>query len=374
MTANSVFNAYLDANIIIVAAAILWALVRFILGRTALRQAFLTQLHLVYGVLLAIALSPLVIVAFNLMQGVGIIGTSLSPSLSDYALAQFLNGHIQMSPTKFETLWMSRMVFTRDVVTLGSPLGMAVAGMLGLGITVFTVLVLRNAWHIRCLIARAYLWRRIGKIDVVLTDRCDVPFSTRGVTRRYIVLPTGLLAQSDDLRIAIAHELQHMRQGDLGWEIALEFVRPFFFWNPAWVYFKRQVEELRELACDQQVLMRRRVGIREYCDCLLRVCQNQLDRAGARRILVPTVPLVSPEASRRADRVLKRRVLSMVSKGRLMPGRWATGLLALPLLGVISFGSLATQSSSGDWSQDRLMLSTIVNLERLDQRSPANRY
>ncbi len=373
MTANSVFNAYLDANIILILAACLWALARFLMNRTALRHAHLMQLQVVYGVLLAFALAPLVIVAFNVAQGAGLIGSRYSPSLPDFALAQFLNGHIQMSPSKFEQLWMARTMFTLDVTSLSSPLGVAIAVGLGLGLIAFSGLMLRNAAHVRGLIRCGYLWRRVGKIDILLTDRCDVPFSTRGLRRRYLVLPSTLLAHSDDLRIAITHELQHMRQSDLGWEIALEAVRPLFFWNPAWFFFKRQVEDLRELACDQQVLLRRRVDIKDYCDCLLRVCRTQMGQGGATRILIPSVPLVSPESSRRANKVLRRRVLSMLTKTRLSPGRWATGLLALPLLSMIGFGSLATQSH-GDWSQDRLMLSTIVNLERLDQRSELSRY
>jgi len=53
---------------------------------------------------------------------------------------------------------------------------------------------------------------------------------------------------------------------------------------------------------------------------------------------------------------------------RFAARRWAApaGLLALTV--TITLAALAIQRP-GDWSQDRLMLSTIVNLERLEARN-----
>ena len=374
MTANSIFNAYIDANLVLLLAALLWFAARIPLNRTSFRQAGLMQLQMVYAICLAVALAPLVIVGHAVATQVGLLGSGYSPSLSDYALAQFLNGRFQMAPSEFEALWMSRTVFTQQVTTLGSPLGIMVAAVLATGFSIYAARLLRNALKIRSVIRGGFLWRSLRGIDIVLTDRVDVPFSTRGMGRRYIVLPSGLLSQADDLRIAIAHELQHMRQGDLGWEIAVEVLRPLFFWNPGFAYLKREIEELRELACDQQVLTRRRIDLQDYCDCLLRVCDNAMGRNRPAQIIVPTVPLVRPDGGRRAARFLKRRVLSMLTQAQAAPSRLVTGLMILPFVAAISFGSLASQSNSADWSQDRLMLSTIVNLERLDQRTLATRY
>ncbi|MFD1159379.1 M56 family metallopeptidase [Roseovarius aestuarii] len=373
MTANSVFNAYLDANIMLVLAACLWALTRYALCHSSLRHAFSLQLQVVYGVMLAVVFTPVVVGFYSLLSQIGLWRSDLVPSLSDVALAQYLSGRFEMAPTTFETLWMWRTVFTQDVTTLGSPLGMAVAGLGIAGIAVFALRLLANVVRVSRLIGQSYVLRRINGIDIRLSDKVTVPFSTRAWRRRYIVLPSALLSDADDLRIAVSHELQHMRQGDLGWEIALEALRPLFFWNPAFAYFKREVDELRELACDQQVLLRRRFGVGAYCDCLLRVCRDALGQGTRRQVLMPSVPLVSSERNRRAARFLKRRVVSMTSQRRPLPGRWVTGLLVVPLLAVISVGAIASQGS-GDWSQDRLMLSTIVNLERLDQRTLANPY
>ena len=373
MTASSIFNAYIDANFIIILAALLWIAARFILTRTAFKQAGLMQLQLVYGVLLAVAAAPVVISLHTLAQNMGLFGAEYSASLSDYALAQFLNGRIEMAPLQFEALWMSRTVFAQNVTTLATPVAIVLVGLFSLGFGISLARLLRNAVQVRAVIRSGYQWRRIGRVAIVLSDRMDVPFSTRGVRTRYIVLPSTLLSQSDDLRIAIAHELQHMRQGDLGWEITLELLRPIFFWNPAFLFFKREVEELREVACDQQVLVRRHFGVRDYCDCLLRVCDNAVSQNTAARILVPSVPFVRADRGKHAARSLKRRVLTMMSGTGRAPSRWVTGLMALPFVACISVASVASQSSN-EWSQDKLMLSTIVNLERLDQRTFATRY
>lgn len=372
MTANSVFNAYLDVNIILILAACLWLATRAVLKRSALRAAFSLQLQVLYGVITAVILAPVVIYLYGASMQVGLIGSGYVLSASDYALAQFLNGRFEMAPSTFESLWMARTNFVQNVISLGSPLGISVAIILSGGLILFGAQLFIDILRVRMLIRRSYLWRRQCGIEIRLTDACEIPFSTRGLWRRYIMLPSALLSESDDMRIAIAHELQHMRQRDLGWEVSLEFLRPIFFWNPAFMVFKREVEELRELACDQEVLLRRRFGIRAYCDCLLRVCRNAIEPRGLRRILVPSVPLVSSPMSRRSAKLLKFRVVSMLTQ-RCMPGRWVTRLLALPLLAMISIGTIATQSND-DWSQDRLMLSAIVNLERLDQRTLATKY
>jgi hypothetical protein len=40
----------------------------------------------------------------------------------------------------------------------------------------------------------------------------------------------------------------------------------------------------------------------------------------------------------------------------------------IPLLAIVAFTTLALQKPD-DWSQDRIMLSTIINLERLAERN-----
>ena len=66
-----------------------------------------------------------------------------------------------------------------------------------------------------------------------------------------------MLGEPNDLKIVPGHELQRVGQPDVAWEIALEFVRPLFCWNPVRCLWKHQPELMRELGCDRQVVARR---------------------------------------------------------------------------------------------------------------------
>jgi beta-lactamase regulating signal transducer with metallopeptidase domain len=185
------------------------------------------------------------------------------------------------------------------------------------------------------------------------------------------VLPTGLLAQSNDVRIAVSHEIQPVRQRDLTWEIALELVRPFFFWNPAFAYCKRDVERIRELACDQQVLSRNTHPIRAYCECLLRVCRTSLMGDRTNQIITPCVPFVQIDKRANAshsESFLKTRIMSVLDAPQPTNTRHIGPALMLSLFTVVICATIALRPVN-DWSHDRLMLSTIVNLERLNSRT-----
>ena len=171
--------------------------------------------------------------------------------------------------------------------------------------------------------------------------------------------------------MAIAHELQHIRQGDINWEFGLESLRPMFFWNPVFHIWKRTVDRLRELACDQQLLSKGRFDPVAYSDCLLRICRNGL-RPGAQTRIRPlirhsAVGMVQTTPKMLAAdpiRFLRFRITAVLAIAAPTRGRALALTLLAPLVIVIAFGSVAIQRNT-EWSHDRLMLSTIVNLERL---------
>ena len=176
-----------------------------------------------------------------------------------------------------------------------------------------------------------------------------------------------MLTSSADLRIALAHEIQHLRQNDVSWEIFLEMLRPLFFWNPAFYLWKRRVEQLRELSCDRQVMMRRGYDVAAYCDCLLNVCNNSLRRRRLFSIDAPVVALVRTENrlfAQRSARLLVNRLYSLIDGKAEGRPKLAFLSLVVPLVALTFAASLAIQKP-GDWSQDRLMLSTIINLDRI---------
>lgn len=371
MTVEHLLNAYIDTNVILLTIAVLWFGAKRLFARTRLRTAYLTQLHLLYGLIAMVVLSPVILIGIDAVQRLGVLSTRSGLSLSSFLVSQYLDGHIALAPTQFERLLSLRSEMLHEIAMLSSWLGYIVLSALAAG---FALIVARNArdtWILTKMIRGSYVLRRIGKIDIRFTHETRVPFSTRGLLRHYIVLPTDLLAQNNDVRIAVAHEIQHVRQGDLTWEIVLELTRPFFFWNPAFAYCKRDVERLRELACDQHVLSRNTHPIREYCECLLRVCRNSLTGDRTNQIITPSVPFVQIDRRANAshsESFLKLRILSMFDRPSPAEGpRMGAALIAAAV--IITLSATIALRPVTDWSHDRLMLSTIVNLERLNSRT-----
>ncbi|MBC8137293.1 MAG: M48 family metalloprotease [Fibrella sp.] len=85
------------------------------------------------------------------------------------------------------------------------------------------------------------------------TDGPQVTLSGRGCV---VVLPAPLLPPSptalseNDLRFVIAHELGHVRRGDLWAGLLFAAMQVLFFFHPCAVWVKREWEAAREEACD----------------------------------------------------------------------------------------------------------------------------
>jgi len=366
--ASSIFNAYININILLVISFSLWLIVRFILNRSGMKYAYSTQLRLLNCVFLAILFSPLFVLGFNLAGQYGAIPAGFSLNLSDFVLAQYLNGSFEMQAVEFEQALRLRDTLRLNLLQPTGWLGFMVAALMIAGCLGFFLRCVVAGFQLRNIIGRSYPWCRFGTLHLRLSDTTSVPFSARSLRKRYIVIPSAMLSRSEDLKIALAHEFQHFRQRDVEWEIALELLKSVFFWNPVIYFWKRQIEQLRELACDQQVLQRNHINVRAYCDCLLRVCRDSLANPPRDRIALPSVALVQCELKIigvDGVRLLRQRIESLCrSQGEMQSNRPKRWLMAL-LIGLIAVSTIAIQDQS-DWSQDRLMLSSIANLERLE--------
>ncbi|MGQ0565839.1 MAG: M56 family metallopeptidase [Gemmobacter sp.] len=359
--AEAFLDVYIDINILLLFACVLWLCANAGLRAAGLGHAVSARLAVLRWGFVAVLASPLVVamVAESLAAGF---------TLTDVIVAQYLQGRVQVDPFTLETMLTLRGQTTDALL---APKGW-VAVTLGLALlagVLFHAARLVLAWVLlRRVMRDSYLWRRFGAVELRLSDTVTVPFSTRSWRGRCVVLPSAMLARSDDLRIAVSHELQHLRQGDVEWEIGLACLRPLLFWNPAFHIWKRQVEEMRELSCDRRLMARRRLGVAAYCRCLLRVCDDSLT---PRRLFAVTMPVVGlltaerrPFAPRSAS-LLRRRMEALV-EARSEPAPARLSLLLLAPLALLTFAAALAMQSAGDWSQDRLMLSTILNLERMD--------
>ena len=356
ITADVALDVYLDINILLVFACVLWLAATAGLRAAGLGHAVSARLSLLRWGFLAVLASPVVVAL--LAEGVAV-----GFNLTDFVVAQYLQGRFQMDPFTLETMLTLRGQTTAAML---DPQGWValVLGVALLGGALFHVARLVLAWTmLRRVMRESYHWRRFGAVELRLSDTVSVPFSTRSLRRRHVVLPSAMLARADDLRIAVGHEFQHLRQGDVEWEIGLELLRPLLFWNPAFHLWKRQIEEMRELACDRRLMARRKLGIAAYCQCLLRVCDDSLS---TRRLFAVTMPVVGLlTAAPRSAGLLRRRMEALVD-ARSEPRTTRLSLLLLAPLAILTFIAALAMQRPGDWSQDRLMLSAILNLERFE--------
>lgn len=367
MTSDALLDAFINANILVGLAYALWWLARGLLDRLGPRHAYGTQLRLLNAVFVAAIFAPVIALLSALWQSAGAL-TPVRLNLSDMVVSYYLNGGIGMKASQFEHLIHMRDTFTLNVVNgVGTIAWIAIAAFLA-GLAIGTVRLVCSVFCLHRIVAGSFAWRSSGRVRIRLSDRTLVPFSTRGLRNYYVVLPSAMLSRSGELKVSLLHEFQHIRQGDLEWEIILEALKPVFFLNPAFHAWKREVERLRELNCDSMVLTRGRIGVRSYCDTLLSICQTTLRRDRAFVLAVPKVTLVTADRTARIGRqsFLERRIASLLEARGQRGQRLAFAAAVLPLVAAILLTAVAIQPPA-DWSHDRIMLSTVVNLERMEE-------
>ena len=361
ITADMAFDVYIDINILLLFACLLWLTATAGLRALGLGHAVTARLSLLRWGFLAVLVSPVVVAVLAKGMAAGF-------TLGDIILSQYLQGRLQIDPSTLESMLSLRSSTTQAMIQPQGWVALALGAAL-LGGALFHAARLVLAWVLlRRVMRESYLWRRFGAVELRLSDTISVPFSTRSLGRRHVVLPSAMLAREGDLRIALGHEFQHLRQGDVEWEIGLELLRPLLFWNPGFHLWKRQVEEMRELSCDRRLMVRRKLGVAAYCQCLLRVCDDSLSPRRLFAVTMPVVGLLSAERRPFAPRsasLLRRRMEALV-EARTEPEHARLSLLLLAPLAALTFVAALVMQSPADWTQDRLMLSAILNLERFE--------
>ncbi|MEO9528063.1 M56 family metallopeptidase [Roseibium sp.] len=370
---SQVFDVYIDLNITLAIATLVWVSAKLMMARFGNKLDFPVQLGLLNGLFAIILLSPIAAAAYQCMLSQQMVPAILSVNLADYAVSQYLRGGIAIPAEDFQALLGFRARLSESVLTLAPGVGTGLALGLLAGFAWFSGKLVTSFVRLYRMLATCHDWRRNGRVRLLLSDHALVPFSARGLLNHYVVIPSDLLGEPEDLKLVVKHELQHLRQGDVAWEIGLELLRPLFFWNPFFYVWKSEVERLRELACDQRVAEKAHVDLRSYCMCLLRAAQAGLRKrghqtGGDRSNGIAAVALLEVQdrlLRRSPGQKLRRRVEALLETNRIRPHRGMTLLAVLPMIAVIFLTALAIQKPA-DWSQDRLMLSAIVNLERLE--------
>jgi beta-lactamase regulating signal transducer with metallopeptidase domain len=84
---------------------------------------------------------------------------------------------------------------------------------------------------------------------------------------------------TEDIKIALAHEIAHVVRRDLWWNLLAAVVQTLLFFHPlVWLAGRRYLLA-QESACDQMALERARLDRIQFCDLLIRVSQRPRQHA-----------------------------------------------------------------------------------------------
>ncbi|HEX6983267.1 MAG TPA: TonB family protein [Balneolaceae bacterium] len=110
---------------------------------------------------------------------------------------------------------------------------------------------------------------------IAFSDEVQIPF-TYGWFRTRIVMPKSLRSQNQKLRLAIKHELMHIKHRDFLTNNLLAFIRCVFWFHPLTHILHNQCKEYREITCDSQVLSDSTVSKKSYAELLYELATKRL--------------------------------------------------------------------------------------------------
>jgi hypothetical protein len=160
-----------------------------------------------------------------------------------------------------------------------------------------------DAWR------RAYGLRRPVRIGGV--ERLATPVAV-GLRRPMILTPVSLLDHLTEEEFAqvMLHELAHVQRRDDWTNLFQKLAQALLFFHPAVYWIARQMEQEREMACDDWVVALTRRP-KDYAACLARLVELNVRSRGA---------LVAPGMAVRKERVFER-VRRLLDQGRLVTAR-----------------------------------------------------
>lgn len=364
MRLETVLNFVIDANLALLVAALVVLVFEAVLLAAGYRRAYGTRLKVVMTSLLALLVLPLLVPVTETVVGPN------TPQVSDLLVAQYLKGNISMSAVGMNDLLSMRQIVVDGVVSGNSGWLLAAAAFVVTAMIARAAYVGVNLIRICRLIRGGVVIRRIGRVRVVVSSRAKVPFSTRGPRNHYVVLPQSLLLDSKAVEISIGHEFQHIRQRDIEVEVLTAFASPLFVLNPGFWIMSMKLRKLREYTCDLEYLKRSGCDPKQYARALLRVAREAFSRHAVPSPQTFSVPFIgrSKLFPKSVKTGLAERITVLANGERKRPPMLISAALIVGIVSSVALGTIAFQNRAG-WSHDRLMLSSVANLERLNERN-----
>ena len=176
----------------------------------------------------------------------------------------------------------------------------------------------------------AALCRRLGlqrRVPIVVSSAVESPAVWK-IVRPCVIVPPGFVARlpREQLTWVLAHELAHVRRGDLWVALAQRLLQIAYFFHPAVWLANRAIDRQREYACDDAAFA--------AADCAGRECGSALVAVAAWTLGQAPQPALGLFSS---PSLLKRRVVRLLAarpgaSGRLSPAACGALLLATALV------------------------------------------
>jgi hypothetical protein len=203
------------------------------------------------------------------------------------------------------------------------------------GLLLMLILRWRESWLLRKFLLDTMTLHRMGRVIVAVTDAAAVPFSAISRGHAWVVLPAELISYRPDLKIALHHEIEHHRQRDAHWSLALEWLAGAFYLNPAIYLWRKTITQLQELACDETLIRQMGISEQEYGNCLLRVAEMVLNQRFMRAGTTCMIPADEPNG----HSFLRRRMQMFVFHKKAKSGKAAA--YSLGTLACVSLAAMA---------------------------------
>lgn len=185
-------------------------------------------------------------------------------------------------------------------------------------------------------------WLKLGRqVQIQVTSERIGP-AVVGWLRPKVLLPSFLVDRMDDqaLRILVAHELTHIRRGDLFWAFLQTVAGSLWWFHPAVWIANRQLNIESERSCDEETIARLECSPSDYAKCLLQVLEwkHQL-------VVVPALPGVRPMqvTKDRLERIMKMRHGCYKHNSK---GRWLAMVAAVLLVAPGAEYGISQQSTT----------------------------
>jgi len=284
---------YLSLSFSLLSAFVI-AVIVFLVNQKWNHLRFSDELKLHYALLtmpIAIVALKVFLPAKNFFQPIAKVWTAnsfkeFSTSYSESIHRGFVSFHPQIVPLDIES-----------VIT--ATFAVAVGAFL-----IWSGIFVKDLYKLRKILASTYLYKRIKGLSIEISDTVLVPFSFWVPGKSGVVLPVFMLANREEQRISLKHEIQHHRQRDTQWIYLIWMYRILFFWNPVIFVWNKLISEVQEFACDEALVDQKRVSSQAYADCLLQVAKRAQGQSGGLACATGLLFLTD-------ESLLKRRIIKM---------------------------------------------------------------